>query len=726
MKKKILAIVLAVCLVSVIATLFGAMSFAAAAEPNLDKDEDGFYKISTYNDLVEFKDNYVERYEGRLYGDIDATGKAWTPWTKDQKLLHIDGNNHSITGLSYTFEDKDGQDWTTVGLFTSLLANDNFNSWIRNLTFKKCTLTVTITDNNENSRFGIATAHIDRGAVENVNYEDCKINVTGNGKGYYVGFAAGWSEWNYGDDGVIVSGNVTKGSITAKGNWARVGGLVGCHHSDTLILEKSTVDFTAETDGENVTVAPYVAEIHDEANTVVFGDKLVNNTTYKNEVPRYDRATVTVTTADQLIDMVSKINDGTYGWKDQDGVTIRSKTGIRLGADIDLTGKTWTPIQVLYVGLFDGNNKTIRGIQLTYNDVTSGHYGMIANDLTNGGGNGRIRDLTLANCSLTVNAKAGAELGEVYVGGFAGQQNRGLVLRDHLVGCKITVNGNFTGHSAVGGLLGEAEWDYDNGVSVEECDVDDKCVIEANGEEVVVAGLLGAHRYNDRLDVNKCECAATVRGNYIAAGLVGIGFNAGDGDHAIYNSTFTGVVVGSKAAGAYGDSDGSKMKLQNTKISGRVSGSEAQEALSFFANLELLEDSNGDDVVFFKELGETNDKGFGALLQTLPGNGSQSVRVLMVADWATMKAMSGITVKVVFTLTDGTVKTYTGVCNGQKSDLALYRNITAGNDLYAAKEGDVIFGAAFTGVPTNLSKVVITITQDGGTELYSGTHNFTE
>ncbi|MBQ7354716.1 MAG: hypothetical protein IJW62_04260, partial [Clostridia bacterium] len=59
---------------------------------------------------------------------------------------------------------------------------------------------------------------------------------------------------------------------------------------------------------------------------------------------------VQVGTADELIDVVTKINAG----------ELAADTNITLTADIDLTGKAWKPLKV-YNGTFDGNGKTITG-----------------------------------------------------------------------------------------------------------------------------------------------------------------------------------------------------------------------------------------------------------------------------------------------------------------------------------------------------------------------------
>lgn len=62
---------------------------------------------------------------------------------------------------------------------------------------------------------------------------------------------------------------------------------------------------------------------------------------------------VKVGTADELIDVVTKINAG----------ELTADTDITLTADIDLTGKAWKPLKV-YSGTFDGAGKTITGASI--------------------------------------------------------------------------------------------------------------------------------------------------------------------------------------------------------------------------------------------------------------------------------------------------------------------------------------------------------------------------
>lgn len=98
---------------------------------------------------------------------------------------------------------------------------------------------------------------------------------------------------------------------------------------------------------------------------------------------------------------------------------------ITLDNDIDLTGIEWTPIGTEnrpYTGTFDGNNKTIRGLEI--NQSGTDNVGLIGYL----GSEGKVQNVVLANISVS---------GANYVGGIAGQTD-GTVEN-------CSVNGTVTG-----------------------------------------------------------------------------------------------------------------------------------------------------------------------------------------------------------------------------------------------------------------------------------------
>ena len=162
----------------------------------------------------------------------------------------------------------------------------------------------------------------------------------------------------------------------------------------------------------------------------------------------------TVTSADGLMNVAELVNGG------------KTDINITLTADIDLTGKDWTPIGTdydnSYKGTFDGGGHTITGLTFTTNDEYVGLFGWLnrAGTVKNvvmegvqitshqiyGGSIGGVVGYswgTIENCSVS-----GSVSGTVYVGGVVGAQIGGSI-----TGCSssATVKGTVD----VGGVAGQ-------------------------------------------------------------------------------------------------------------------------------------------------------------------------------------------------------------------------------------------------------------------------------
>ena len=162
----------------------------------------------------------------------------------------------------------------------------------------------------------------------------------------------------------------------------------------------------------------------------------------------------TVTSADGLMNIAELVNGG------------KSDINITLTADIDLTGKDWTPIGTdydnSYKGTFDGGGHTITGLTFTTNDEYAGLFGwlnragtvknvvmegvQITSNQIYGGSIGGVVGFswgTIENCTVS-----GSVSGTVYVGGVVGAQIGGSI-----TGCSssATVKGTVD----VGGVAGQ-------------------------------------------------------------------------------------------------------------------------------------------------------------------------------------------------------------------------------------------------------------------------------
>ena len=161
----------------------------------------------------------------------------------------------------------------------------------------------------------------------------------------------------------------------------------------------------------------------------------------------------TVYNADGLLNVAELVNGG------------KTDINITLTADIDLTGKDWTPIGTdydnSYKGTFDGGGHTITGLTFTTNDQFVGLFGylnragMVKNVVMEGiqitsnhmfGCTGGVVGYswgTIENCSVS-----GSVSGTDCVGGVVGSQKAGSI-----IGCSSSAT--VKGKHYVGGVAGE-------------------------------------------------------------------------------------------------------------------------------------------------------------------------------------------------------------------------------------------------------------------------------
>ena len=165
----------------------------------------------------------------------------------------------------------------------------------------------------------------------------------------------------------------------------------------------------------------------------------------------------TVTSADGLMNIAKLVNGG------------KTDINITLTADIDLTGKNWTPIGTSfsnkYTGTFDGGGHTIKGLTVTTNDQFVGLFGYLdragtvknvvmediqitSNHVLMSGNTGGVVGSswgTIENCSVSGNVS-----GTDCVGGVVGGQKAGSI-----IGCSSSAT--VKGTRYVGGVAGEKQ-----------------------------------------------------------------------------------------------------------------------------------------------------------------------------------------------------------------------------------------------------------------------------
>ena len=199
-----------------------------------------------------------------------------------------------------------------------------------------------------------------------------------------------------------------------------------------------------------------------------------------------------------------------------------------LTADIDLTGKDWTPIGTnfynSYTGTFDGGGHTITGLTFTTNDEYAGLFGWLnrAGTVKNvvmegvqitshqiyGGSIGGVVGSgwgTIENCSVS-----GSVSGTVYVGGVVGVQIGGSI-----TGCSSSAT--VKGMVDVGGVAGQTN----SGATMAACYATGNVIIEMDPKKNIAGGgLVGMNAGSSLL---ACYATGNVTSTGSSTGYVHIG-----------------------------------------------------------------------------------------------------------------------------------------------------------------------------------------------------------
>ena len=233
--------------------------------------------------------------------------------------------------------------------------------------------------------------------------------------------------------------------------------------------------------------------------------------------------TYTVYNADGLMNVAESVNGG------------KTDINITLTADIDLTGKGWTPIGTdydnAYTGTFDGGGHTITGLTVTTNDEYAGLFGYLGNF----GKFGTVKNVVMEGVQITSNHRlgyaggvagysrgtiencsvSGSVSGTVSVGGVVGIQRDGSI-----TGCSssATVKGTLN----VGGVAGQTIF----GATLTACYTTGNVIIEIDRtQNISGGGLVG---FNDGISLLSCYATGNVTSTGSSTGYVHIGGFLGD------------------------------------------------------------------------------------------------------------------------------------------------------------------------------------------------------
>ena len=208
----------------------------------------------------------------------------------------------------------------------------------------------------------------------------------------------------------------------------------------------------------------------------------------------------------------------------------------KLGKDIDLSGKAWTPIgttngtdTLFFTGHFDGNGKSIIG--LTNNGKSDADLGLYSDELSSVKGlaasyglfgftqNVNISDLTMESASID-GSNHFKEAG-IIIGMATGSTI--------MTNCTVDGDSSISGKSKIGGLIGYVNLsDFDNGlggnVNLTNCDFAGAITVSADRAGALV-GAFCAHQSGYNLGhthvFKDCDSTGTVSSGAYGTGLIG-------------------------------------------------------------------------------------------------------------------------------------------------------------------------------------------------------------
>lgn len=236
------------------------------------------------------------------------------------------------------------------------------------------------------------------------------------------------------------------------------------------------------------------------------------------------------------------------------GVTQADFSGktVKLGADIDLSGKKWTPIGVsaskAFKGVFDGQNYTVSNIEIDSAETYVGFFGHVGGGISTDN-RSEIKNLKLSNVNLTVSADKRRVAG-AFVGNYG-------ALYGKISNCSVTGSITCTATAEVasrivisGGFAGTispvTNPETPPAVVIENCTAD----VDISGKSVEAGGFVG--KLNSNGEIKNCAALgdveiSNVKGYLYVGGFIAE-FDSGNGPVAVKKSYATGKVDAQSSA----------------------------------------------------------------------------------------------------------------------------------------------------------------------------------
>lgn len=272
----------------------------------------------------------------------------------------------------------------------------------------------------------------------------------------------------------------------------------------------------------------------------------------------------------------------------------------KLTADIDMTGKDWTPFEI-FDGTIDGDGHVISGITLVNEEYIGGGYGVLVNNLEIGG---VIKNLTLKDCSLTAVAPELGTIMRSFVGGAVGFSAGGHFENIALENVDVSLTGVFGEQINVGGICGCAQTNstVTNAISFYGCTLDENSSVYAvgTGRAPNCGGIVGSTdgTAEDKLEMKDCVNYASITSSDWTAGLLGSG--SAKGANTITNCKNYGNInsTGDAAASLVASAGKHPMTIKNCVAGGVITCSKVVAGICAVNDTNVTSENNEEIATF--------------------------------------------------------------------------------------------------------------------------------
>ncbi len=451
--------------------------------------------------------------------------------------------------------------------------------------------------------------------------------------------------------------------------------------------------------------------------------------------------------------------------------TVPASATVKLAKDIDTEGKL-PMLTPTFIGVFDGNGKTLSGITKTLFQQFNGtvtnltlrgeidatveanteiarktaSFALNASDATatglvsyvnikakisniNAGGLvGYIKGKnTFTDCQYHGEYEVEWIGDDAGIGGIVGWSNpsgSAITFDNCYFGGKITVTGGANGRTAwIGGILGN---ESQAGIYLRNCVSQGTVTSEITSGTDYVGGILGISLSGSNV-IERCINKSSVTALVNAGGIVG-GITENED---IVSSANHGEIKAANAGGLCGGGAGVLTAVSSVDFSetGKLSSTDVEAVNSYAANelkfdksftLGGIEYDQYDLCTVVKATGIpvatlSTDDMFEAYVSIRENGTKQAIRFVIVTNCKF--DTSSYTVLIKFKDFEGEViKTYEGKLSAQNSDLTLYKAVFAGGENCFAAQGFALFGCVITDVPVGVwrsAELTVTDTAKG-------------